>query len=108
MILGKMTVEVEQINGRPKWIFCRPKNYADGTVFDNIIGVAHVIYLEKCSLTEDLQVGNRYTFYGIFDKLPSNEQMDEGYILSHFSPVSVEIFNDLLQLYPQEDHRFLP
>ena len=108
MILGKITVTIEQINGRQRWIYCRPYKYANNSLFRQVIGVAHAIYLEKCFLTENIVRDRNYTFYGIFDKIPTNEQMDTGYIVSKVQPISEEVFNELIQIYPQENHRFLP
>jgi len=107
MILGKITIRVEYKEGRPKWFYCRPVSIGNNIQFPTRIGVCHVVYINKCTLTEHFQKNEVYTVYGIFDKIPTREQIESGFIDSKVLVITEEIYNMLLENYPQE-HDFIP
>jgi len=103
MNLGKITFRVERINS--SWLYCRPVSYADGSQFQNIIGVCHVVYIKKGLMTEDMVRGGIYTTYGVFNQFP-NDSDPVGYLNSRVTPITFDAYRELLNVYPQ-DHSFI-
>ena len=101
MVLGKLTVIVEYAEGRKRWLFCRPIE-GGKTPFYSKIGTTNVVYVEKNNFTKDLQKGDIFTFYAILDKIPKKEEWDNHYCYLKANPITKEIFESLLELYPQE------
>lgn len=104
MILGRIRVRVEHSN--PRWIFCRPVTDGNGRVFPSRIGTCHVVYIEKCELTENIVRGGEYTYFGIFDKAVSEEDFANGLINVKINPIPEGVYNNLLLIYPQKVHSF--
>lgn len=103
MKLGKITVKI-QTKG-PKWFYCRPIAFANGDRFPSVIGVCHVVYVEKTSLTENYDREEVFTIYGIFSRIENI--YETGYINTKVNPITEEIYNQLKEIYPQQPHAFL-
>lgn len=104
MILGKVKVKVEGIGH--KYLFCRPLITGNDREFPARYGVCHVIYVERSTLTENIQTQGEYWFFGIFDKAPRNHEFEDGYMNSKVSPITEEIYNELITIYPQRETCF--
>ena len=61
MILGKITGVIQNIGGH-RYFFARPMIAGNDLIHPNIIGVCHVIYLEKNALSNMLVSGSEFTF----------------------------------------------
>lgn len=105
MILGKITVKVEHFGGH-RYFYCRPVANAANEPHPAIIGVAHVVYLEKSLLTAHLGIDDIFECYAIFDKITYPHQWEIGYTKTKATPITEEIFNQLSEIYPQENHSF--
>lgn len=104
MILGKVTVEVEFF--QYKYIFCRPLINGKGVSHPRIIGIPHVVQVEKNSLTSHLEIGDVFETYAIFDRFHGDISWDAGYTRVKIQPITRRIFEDLSLLYPQKEHTF--
>lgn len=105
MILGKITVEVENIYGTKNY-FCRPVANGQGEVHPRIVGVCQVVSLKKCSLSSGLHRGQEFTTYAIFNRRHSIDDFRRGYTKVEASPITEEIYNQLIEIYPQSPHAF--
>lgn len=106
MILGKITVKVENFKHRPKFIFCRPVANGSDNDFVPVIGKNQSVYMEKSCLTEHLSVNDTFTCFAIFDKTVSVEEWDASVVKCKIQPITEDVFNELSRLYPQEPHAF--
>lgn len=104
MILGRIKVKVENIN--PKYMYCRPVVAGTDLIFPARFGICHVVYVERSILTENIETNGEYWFFGIFDKIPTQSQFNDGYIQSKVTPISEEIYEALKLIYPQNNHCF--
>ena len=101
MILGKMTGTIQHIGGY-KYFFARPLIAGNDLIHPNIIGVCHVVYLEKNALSNMLESGNEFTFYGIIDRVHTRDEWLRGYCKIKFSCCSqliFQFFKEILKLY---------
>lgn len=105
MILGKITVKVENVGGH-KNFFCRPLVAGNDLQHPSIIGICHVVYLEKSSLTQGLTRDSEFSCYAILDRLHSREEWLNGFTKLKVTPITEEIYNQLKLIYPQENHIF--
>ena len=103
MYLGKITFRIE--NKNPKWFFCRPVSNNRGS-FISIRGICQVVYVEKCDLIENLNIDDEVTTYAIFHKTNTQEAFDRSFCHINISPITEEIYNRLLEIYPQKEHAF--
>jgi hypothetical protein len=104
MILGKVKVKVESVGS--KYLFCRPLIAGNDREFPARYGICHVIYVERGLLTEHVNTQGEYWFYGIFDKAPASYHFDGGYMNTKVSPITEEIYNALIEIYPQRETCF--
>jgi hypothetical protein len=101
MILGKITVRVENTGGH-RYYFCRPIANGVDAPFDSIIGVCQVVYLEKSIITEALVNNSIITVFGIFNRKITQENWDRSFVDVKVSPITEDIYDELLLIYPQE------
>lgn len=104
MLLGKITVLIEFKN--KKWIRCRPIANGKNEPFRAIPGRAQVVYIENCSLSQTMLKNNIYTLHGIFHSKVTNEDFNDSLCKVNVSPLSETVFNQLISIYPQENHAF--
>jgi hypothetical protein len=104
VILGKLTVRIENIN--QKYMYCRPVSDGLGRIFPSRIGIAHVVFIERSELTDGLNREDLFTCYGIFNTTITEEEFQRGFIRIKVSPITEEIFNALTLIYPQKQHPF--
>jgi len=106
MIIGKITVRVEYTTGS-KNLYCRPIS-SNRAIFNSIIGIGHRILVKKCSLTQNLTVGDYFTTYAIFKKITTQEQFNRSFCVNEIYPITEDVFNQLNAIYPQNrvNHAF--
>jgi hypothetical protein len=105
MLLGKITVKIENVGGH-KNFYCRPVCAGDNLIHPQRIGICHVVFLEKSSLTNGLVRDSEFTCFGIFDRIHSTADWLHGFTKLKVSPITEEIYNQLKLIYPQENHIF--
>lgn len=105
MILGKIKVRIEHFGGH-RFFFARPVEAGEGIPHPGIIGVAHVVHLEKSALTTHLGLRDEFECFAIFDKMTYEHQWRAGYTNTKATPIPETVYNELIALYPQEDHVF--
>ena len=104
MILGKITVKVEYIN--QKYFFCRPIANGLNVAHPQIVGIPHVVHMERNTLNTHLTKDEVFTTYAIFSRLHTDSQWLAGYTRVTINPITDSIYNSLLALYPQKIHTF--
>jgi len=100
MHLGKITFSVENIGG-VRWLYCRPvaNNIQD---FDAIIGICHVVYVEKVPLVSHLNRGDTFTTYAIFHTINTPDEFDRSYCKVSVTPITEKAFIELNGLSIQD------
>jgi hypothetical protein len=93
MKLGYIEVEIESIGGN-RFFFARPLGNINSR-FNQIVGICHVVHVEKNKLSSSFKVGNIYKFYGIFIKSISQEQFDRSFCNVVVTPITKGSFLSL-------------
>ena len=106
MHLGRITVTTENFFGS-KNIYCRPFADGNGIRFPAVIGICHVVLVEKSILTDNLTRNQTFSCFAIFNRRVTREQFDRGYIDLEITPITEIAYNELILIYPDQDHAFM-
>jgi len=104
MFLGKIFFEIENKNNR--WYFCRAIGNNLGHNFKKTIGICNVVRVENCDLLEEYGIGDIVETYAIFHKKIDLETFNRSYCDIKISPITEKIYNELIDIYPQQTHAF--
>lgn len=105
MILGKITVKIENKGGN-RYFFARPICAGNDIEHPGIRGICHVVYIEKSYLTQILVRDMEFTCYAILDRNHTREEWEGGYTKLKITPITEEVYLQLKEIYPQENHIF--
>lgn len=105
MFLGKITILINKKNSQ--YYYCSPISYGLGNIpYPQNRGLDRTINLKIGTLTDDLQEGLEYTLFGIFDRIPSAINIQNGMINARFSAIPETTFNELNLIYHQTHNPF--